>query len=137
MDFPQFTGARADSRHRVSDSLVAHALGLAGPTRRVDAAFGPVTLRIETWGEILSSVALDPLRHAITVPTAAADLSLYMLDGKETGIGPAALNGLWRDDGDCDDGGRQLVLTVNDEQQTRTLVDMKRRRIAVWFGDAS
>jgi hypothetical protein len=137
MDFPQFPGARTDSRHRLSESFVAHAFGLAGPTRRVSAAFGPVTLRIETWGEILSSVALDPLRHAMTVPAAPADLSLFMLDGKETGIEPAMLSGLWRDDGDRDDGGHRLVLTVNNEQQTRKLVDLDRRRVAVWFGDAS
>jgi hypothetical protein len=132
MDFPQFTSGRTDSRHRLSDSV-----GLAVPTRRVCAAFGPVMLRIETWGELLSSVALDPLRHSMTVSTAPADLSLYMLDGKETGIEPAVLKGLWRGDGDRDDDGRRLVITVNDEQQTRTLVDIERRLIAVWFGDAS
>lgn len=134
------TGVRADALNRSPEIIARHALGSAGqkPTRRVTACFGPITVRIDAWGEVLSSVALDPLRHATLDPSVPVDLSLLMLDGKETGVQAEALTGVWCDQNSRHGGGSgRLTLTVNDELQTRCLVDAARQRVAVWFGDAS
>jgi hypothetical protein len=134
--------ADADPHHHSHETFASHAPGCAarGPTRRISAGFGPVTLAIETWGEMLTSVALDPLRHAMTDMDVRPDLSLLMLDGKETGIEAMVLERLWQQQGG--DYGpivppRRLTLTINEDMNVRTLVDAHRQRIAVWFGDVA
>ena len=134
------TGARVDARTPSSDISARHppVSPSQKATRRVTAAFGAITVRIDTWGEVLSSVALDPLRHAIVDPSTPVDLSLLMLDGKETGIEAEALTSVFADRArGADIAGRSLTLTVNDELQTRCLVDAPRQRVAVWFADAA
>ena len=89
---------------------------------------------------VLSSIALDPLRHAATSATTPADFKLVMIDGKDTGIdGPeldgfALLNNALEHRIKID--SRRSALTVNQEWNTRCLIDADKRRAIVWFGDA-
>ncbi len=134
--------ADADPHHHSHETCASLAPSCAArePTRRIRAGFGPVTLAIETWGETLTSVALDPLRHAMTDRDVRPDLSLLMLDGKETGIGAMVLENLWHEHEDGDVAmahPRRLTLTINEDMNARTLVDAQRQRIAVWFGDVA
>jgi hypothetical protein len=108
-------------------------------TGKISAAFGPAKLRIETCGKVLSSIALDPLRHAAT--SSPADFKLVMIDGKETGIEGPALDGL----GTFHEGrehrikidSRRSALTVNEEWNTRSFIDADKRHAIVWVGNAA
>ncbi len=136
------SGLAANFPHHSSETLASLAPGRAArePTRSISVGFGPLTLAIETWGEILTSVALDPLRHVMTEMEVRSDMSLLMLDGKETGIGAMVLERLWHEPEDgygAIDPPRRLTLTINEDMNVRTLVDAHRRRIAVWFGDVA
>ena len=85
-----------DTRFQLTDDFALRVLAYArqNATGKTNAAFGPATLRIEVCGAVLSSIALDPLRHAATSSTTPADFQLVMIDGKDTGIDGPALDGL-------------------------------------------
>ena len=96
---PDLTGARVDARTPSSDISRAAPAGIAEPKGNPPRYRRLWTdhRKIDTWGEVLSSVALDPLRHAIVDPSTSVDLSLLMLDGKETGIEAEALTSVFAD----------------------------------------
>lgn len=108
-------------------------------TGRVLAAFGPVTLRIETCGKILSSVALDPLRHAVTEVSHLEDFFLMMVDSRETGLEPPTLgaSALRETRSAARDGHKRPTLTLNQDYQTACLIEPTKRRGIVWFADVS
>ena len=54
---------------------------------QIRAGFGPVTLANRDMGRGADERGARPLRHAMTDSGLRSDLSLLMLDGKETGIG--------------------------------------------------
>src|SRR6516225_3862534 len=84
-----------DTKFQLTDDFALRVLAYARQkaTGKTNAAFGPATLRIETCGMVLSSIALDPLRHAATSATTPADFKLVMIDGKDTGIDGPELDG--------------------------------------------
>ena len=96
MNFSARAEVGTDTKSQLTDHFASRVLAYArqNATRKTYAAFGPATLQIETCGMLLSSIALDPLRHATTSSTTPADFHLVMIDGKETGIDGPALSGL-------------------------------------------
>jgi hypothetical protein len=110
-------------------------------TGRTNAAFGPAILKIDTCGMMLSSIALDPLRHAASSATTPAGFHLVMIDGKDTGINGPSLDGLARFHNGREHrikiDSRRSTLTVNEEWNTRCLIDADKRHAIVWFGDAA
>jgi hypothetical protein len=133
----------SDGQFQLTDDFAFRVLAYArqNATSKTNAAFGPATLRIETCGTVLSSIALDPLRHAATSFATPADFELVMIDGKDTGINGPALNALaplhkGREHRIKMDS-RRSALTVNEEWHTRCLIDADKRHAIVWFGDAA
>jgi hypothetical protein len=132
-----------DSQSQLLDNFALRALAYArqNATGKTNAAFGPATLRFEICGTVLSSIALDPLRHAATSPTAPVDFLVVMIDGKDTSIDGPALNDFAlfnngrKHHGDI--GSRRSTLTVNQEWNTRCLIDADKRHAIVWFADAT
>lgn len=130
---------------RVAEGIASLALVAANhqAIRRICAAFGPVTLNIEAYGSALCSVALDPLRHAALPEETAIDLHLIMIDGKATGFDRRAFSDLVRNSagarrpgGESGLGGRPL-LRANVDSNAYCLIEEEKRRIIVWFDDAS
>ena len=143
MNSSELSEVGVDPQFHLTDAFASRVLAHArqNATGQANAAFGPATLRIEICGTVLSSIALDPLRHAATSPTAPADFLLVMIDGKDTGIDGPALdgfalfhNGRERREGI---GSRRSTLTVNEEWNTRCLIDADKRHAIVWFADAA
>ena len=132
-----------DTRFQLTDDFALRVLTYArqNATGKTNAAFGPATLRIEVCGTILSSIALDPLRHAATSSTTPADFQLVMIDGKDTGIDGPALDGLALFHNGREHrikiDARRSALTVNEEWNTCCLIDADKRLAIVWFGDAA
>jgi len=132
-----------DPQFHSTDDFALRALVHASQniTGQANVAFGPATLRIEVCGSVLSSVALDPLRHAATNSTLPADLLLVMIDGKDTGIdGPpldkfAVLHDRGAQHGGI--GSRWTTLTMNEEWNMRCLIDADKRQAIAWIADAS
>jgi hypothetical protein len=127
-----------DPQFHLTDDFASRALVHASQnvTGQANAAFGPATLKIEVCGTVLSSVALDPLRHAATNSTLPADLLLVMIDGKDTGIDGPPLDKF----AVLHDRGAQrgrTTLTVNEEWNTRCLIDADKRHAIVWIADAT
>jgi hypothetical protein len=143
MNSGEFGEVGVDRQFHAADDFMSRALvrvsrGTNGETK---ATFGPATVRIEICGAVLASVALDPLRHASIGVAAPADFLLVMVDGKETGIDCPALdrfgplhNGR---EHHADVGSRRSSLTVNEEWNTRCLIDAGKRHAIVWFADAT
>jgi hypothetical protein len=131
------------TQFNLTDTFASRVLAYArqNATGKTNAAFGPATLRIETCGMVLSSIALDPLRHAAASPIAPVDFQLVMIDGKETGIDGPALDGLVP----VHNGrkhrikidSRRSALTVNEEWNTHCLIDADKRHAIVWLADAA
>jgi hypothetical protein len=122
----------------VSRVLVRASRGTNGQTK---AAFGPATVKIEVCGTVLASLALDPLRHAAIGAGLPTDFLLVMVDGKETGIDSPSLDRFAALHGGreqrADNGPRRSMLVVNEEWDTRCLIDENRRHAIVWFADAA
>lgn len=143
MNSSELNDVGIDPQFHLIDHFASRALTYArqNATGRAIAAFGPATLRIEVCGTALSSIALDPLRHAATNSTAPADLLLVMIDGKDTGIDGPTLDRFARfHDGREQHGGigsRRSTLTVNEEWNTRCLIDADKRHAIVWIADAA
>jgi hypothetical protein len=131
-----------DGQFRVTDDFALRVLTYArqNATGRTNAAFGPATVKIEVCGTILNSIALDPLRHAATSSTAPAEFQLVMIDGKDTGVDGPVLDGLALLHDALEHrikiDSRRSALTVNQEWNTRCLIDANKRHAIVWFGDA-
>jgi hypothetical protein len=137
-------GGAAGPRYRVMEEFASLApIGVNQEAiRRVCVAFGPVILSIETYGSALCNVALDPLRHAALSHETATDLHLVLIDGKDTGFDVRTISDLVRN-GDCTrrpgsgfDSGRPR-LRANVDWNTYCLIEEEKRRIIVWFADAS
>jgi hypothetical protein len=143
MNFSARAEVGTDTKSQLTDHFASRVLAYArqNATRKTYAAFGPATLQIETCGMLLSSIALDPLRHATTSSTTPADFHLVMIDGKETGIDGPALSGLALFHNSLEHritiDSRRSALTVNQEWNTRCLIDADKRHAIVWFGDAA
>ena len=117
----------------------ARAYAAQNADRKLNATFGPVTLTVESCGAVLTSVALDPLRHAATESAAPIDFQLVLIDGKETGIDGPVLDGFTptRYQDREEDGQRRSTLTVNEEWNTRCLIDAYNSYAIVWVADAA
>lgn len=129
------------SRLAVLDDFATSAVAFAKQcgTARLHAAIGPVSVDFEVCGPVLGKVALDPLRHAAVEFPDAVDLSVIMIDGRATGLdGPMFDLAEMRDAPlqRGSNGVRGSTLTINDEWQTRCLIDADSRRAIVWFADA-
>ena len=143
MNFPERSEVGVDIQFHLTSTFASRVLAYArqNATGKICAAFGPATLRIEICGMILSSIALDPLRHAATSPTAPVDFHLLMIDGKDTGIDAPALDGLAAFHNGRERrikiDSRRSALTVNEEWNTRCLIDADKRHSIVWIADAA
>src|SRR5215831_9312720 len=142
MNFPERSEVGVDTQFHLTNTFASRALAYARQNAtKTCAAFGPATLRIEICGMILSSIALDPLRHAATSPTAPVDFHLLMIDGKDTGIDAPALDGLAAFHNGRERrikiDSRRSALTVNEEWNTRCLIDADKRHSIVWIADAA
>ena len=142
MNSSELSEVGVETQFQLTDDFASGVLAYArqNATGKTNAAFGPATLRIEICGTVLSSIALDPLRHAATSSTAPVDFLVVMIDGKDTGIDGPALddfalfhNGR-KQRGDT--GSRRSTLTVK-EWNTRCLIDADKRHAIVWFADAT
>lgn len=143
MNSSDLSNLGVDPQSPFTDTFASQALAHArqNATGRASVAFGPASLKIEICGAVLSSIALDPLRHAAIESTAPVDFSLVMIDGKETGIDGPELNGVamfhgGRQHRDGNDA-RRSTLTVNEEWKSRCLIDADRRHAIVWFADGA
>lgn len=143
MNSSELSEVGVETQFQLTDDFASAVLAYArqNATGKTNAAFGPATLRIEICGTVLSSIALDPLRHAATSSTAPVDFLVVMIDGKDTGIDGPALddfalfhNGR-KQRGDT--GSRRSTLTVSEEWNTRCLIDADKRHAIVWFADAT
>src|SRR5262245_35393287 len=140
MNSAELSNVGVDQQFSFAD-FASQALGYArrNATGQTSAAFGPAKLRIEVCGTVLSSVALDPLRHAAIETTVTLDFSLVMIDGKETGIDAPEVHGvaMFHDGRQQHDGNgaRRSTFTVNEEWKTHCLIDADKRHAIVWFAD--
>jgi hypothetical protein len=142
MDSSELSEVGVETQFQLTDDFASGVLAYArqNATGKTNAAFGPATLRIEICGTVLSSIALDPLRHAATSSTAPVDFLVVMIDGKDTGIDGPALDDFARFHNGRkqrgDTGSRRSTLTVK-EWNTRCLIDADKRHAIVWFADAT
>jgi hypothetical protein len=133
----------AGSVHQHTDPFVEEALDYAqqNASGRATVTFGPVTVRIQVCGATLSSIALDPLRHAATKSELAADMLLVMIDARDTGLaGPVLDRFSPSHDGQeqsASVSSRRSTLTFNEEWKTRCLIDADRRQAIIWIADAA
>jgi hypothetical protein len=143
MNFPEGSEVGVDPRFHLADAFASRMLAYArqNATSKTNAAFGPATLRIEICGMGLSRIALDPLRHAATNPTAPVDFHLLMIDGKDTDIDGPMLDGLALFHAGHEHrikiDSRRSSFIVNKEWNTRCLIDADKRHSIVWFADAA
>lgn len=142
MNSAELSNVGVDQQFSFAD-FASQALGYArrNATGQTIVAFGPAKLRMEVCGTVLSSVALDPLRHAAIEPTVPVDFSLVMIDGKETGIDVPEVHGvaMFHDGRQQHDGNgaRRSTFTVNEEWKTHCLIDADKRHAIVWVADAA
>ena len=143
MNSCDFSEVGVDPKIRAADDFMSRVLVRAsrGTNGQTKAAFGPTTVKIEVCGTVLARLALDPLRHAAIGAGLPTDFLLVMVDGKETGIDSPALDRFaTRHSGRehlADIGSRRSSLTVNEDWNTRCLIDENRRHAIVWFADAA
>lgn len=143
MDSSELSKVGVDPQFRAIDDFESQVFAYArqNATGRAYAAFGPATIKIETCGTLLKSIALDSLHHAATRAKVPADLHLVMIDGKETGIDSLVLDDLAiAHNGSSGHRGistRRSTLTIDEEWNTRHLIDANNRCAIVWIADTA